>query len=149
MDRARRDGMPLSVALIDVDHFKKINDSFGHTVGDLVLKEISAIFTRSLRIYDCVGRYGGEEFLLILPGCGIEGALLRAEQLRLAVQSARIMDGETLLQVTASFGVASDFPSDYDAEAVIRTLDLALYRAKNCGRNCVIPAEMNMPLCES
>jgi diguanylate cyclase (GGDEF)-like protein len=149
MNRSRRDGMPLSVVLIDIDHFKTINDRFGHTVGDLVLKEISAIFTRFLRIYDCVGRYGGEEFLLILPGCGIESALTRAEQLRQAVQSARIMDGETTLQVTASFGVASDFPSDYEAEAVIRTVDTALYRAKSTGRNCVISAEMNMRLCES
>jgi diguanylate cyclase (GGDEF)-like protein len=65
------------------------------------------------------------------------------------VQSARIMNGETTLQVTASFGVASDFPSDYEAEAVIRTVDTALYRAKSRGRNCVIPAEMNLPLCES
>jgi diguanylate cyclase len=149
MNRSRRDRMPLSVVLIDIDHFKTINDSFGHTVGDLVLKEVSAIFTRFLRIYDCVGRYGGEEFLLILPGCGIESALARAEQLRLAVQSARIMDGETTLQVTASFGVASDFPSDYEAEAVIRNVDTALYRAKSTGRNCVISAEMNMRLCES
>jgi diguanylate cyclase (GGDEF)-like protein len=149
MGRSRRDGMPLSVVLIDVDHFKKINDRFGHPVGDLVLKEISTIFTRSLRVYDWVGRYGGEEFLLILPGCEMETALIRAEQLRMAVQSARIMDGATRLQVTASFGVASDFPSDYEAEAVIRTVDTALYRAKASGRNCVVPFEMNVPLYES
>ena len=79
----------------------------------------------------------------------MESALLRAEQLRLAVQSARIMNGETTLQVTASFGVASNFPSDYEAEAVIRTVDTALYRAKSAGRNCVIPAEMKVPACES
>jgi diguanylate cyclase len=149
MNRSRHDGSPLSVVLIDIDHFKKVNDSFGHPAGDLVLKEISAIFTRSLRTYDRVGRYGGEEFLLILPGCRMESALIRAEQLRLAVQSARIMDGETTLQVTASFGVASDFPSDYEAADVIRTVDTALYRAKSSGRNCVIPAEMDAPLCES
>jgi diguanylate cyclase len=149
MNRSRRDRMPLSVVLIDIDHFKNINDSFGHTVGDLVLKEISGIFSRFLRVYDCVGRYGGEEFLLILPGCGMESALLRAEQLRLAVQSARIMNGETTLQVTASFGVASNFPSAYEAEAVIRTVDTALYQAKSAGRNCVIPAEMKVPVCES
>lgn len=149
ISRSYRDGTPLSVALIDIDYFKKINDSFGHPAGDLILKDISEIFTRSLRPYDYVGRYGGEEFLLILPGCGMESALIRAEQLRLAVQSARITDGETTLQVTASFGVASDFPPDYEAEAVIRIVDTALYRAKSSGRNCVIPAEMDMPLCES
>jgi diguanylate cyclase len=151
MNRARRNETPLCVVLIDVDHFKQINDNFGHPAGDLVLQEVGAIFTRSLRPYDYAGRYGGEEFLLILPGCGLETALLRAEQLRLAVQSARILDGETLLQVTASFGVASAFPSQEDAETVIRAVDAALYRAKRSGRNCVtpaIPAEMDIPLCE-
>ena len=149
MIRSLRDGAPLSVILADIDHFKKVNDSFGHLAGDLVLKEIGAVFTRTLRPYDCVGRYGGEEFLLILPNCGIESALIRCEQLRVAVQSARIMDGEAVLQVTASFGVASAFPSHYEAEAVIRAVDAALYRAKSSGRNCVIQAEMDVPICES
>ena len=142
MIRSFRDGTPLSVILADVDHFKRVNDSFGHLAGDLVLKEIGAVFTRTLRPYDCVGRYGGEEFLLILPNCGIESALIRGEQLRVAVQSARIMDGETLLQVTASFGVALALPSHYEAETVIRAVDAALYRAKSSGRNCVIQAEI-------
>ena len=149
MNRSLRDGTPLSVILVDVDHFKKINDSFGHLAGDLVLKEIGTIFTRSLRPYDCVGRYGGEEFLLILPNCGIESALIRGEQLRVAVQSARVMDGETMLQVTASFGVALALPFHYEAETVIRAVDAALYRAKSSGRNCVIQAEMDIQLCES
>ena len=149
MNRSLRDGTPLSVILVDVDHFKKINDSFGHLAGDLVLKEIGTIFTRSLRPYDSVGRYGGEEFLLILPNCGMESALIRGEQLRVAVQSARIMDGETMLQVTASFGVASALPFHYEAETVIRAVDAALYRAKSSGRNCVIQAEMDIQLCES
>jgi diguanylate cyclase (GGDEF)-like protein len=149
MNRSLRDGTPLSVILADVDHFKRVNDSFGHLAGDLVLKEIGTVFTRTLRPYDCVGRYGGEEFLLILPNCGLESALMRGEQLREAVQSARIRDGETMLQVTASFGVASAFPSDYDAETVIRAVDAALYRAKSSGRNCVVPAEMNVSIYES
>jgi diguanylate cyclase len=149
MNRARRNETPLSVVLIDVDHFKKVNDGFGHPAGDLVLQKLSAVFTQSLRPYDAVGRYGGEEFLLILPGCELESALTRAEQLRLAVQSAHIMEGETMLQVTASFGVASAIPSHYEAETVIRAVDTALYRAKNSGRNCVVSAEMGIPLCES
>jgi diguanylate cyclase (GGDEF)-like protein len=149
MNRSLRDGMPLSVILVDVDHFKKINDSFGHLAGDLVLKEISSIFTHSLRPYDSVGRYGGEEFLLILPNCGNDSALVRAEQLRAAVESARILDGETLLQVTGSFGVASAFPSHYEAETVIRAVDTALYLAKSGGRNCVIQSEMSAPLRKS
>jgi diguanylate cyclase (GGDEF)-like protein len=149
MSRSFRNGTPLSVVLIDVDHFKKINDTFGHLAGDLVLKEVSAIFTSALRSYDGVGRYGGEEFLLILPNCEIESALLRAEQLRQAVQSAQIMDGDTMLQVTASFGVASAFPAHYEAETVIRAVDTALYQAKSNGRNCVIQADTHTPLYES
>ena len=146
MNRSIRDGTPLSVILADVDHFKKVNDSFGHLAGDLVLKEIGAVLTRTLRPYDYVGRYGGEEFLLILPNCDLESALLRAEHLREAVQSARIVDGDTMLKVTASFGVVSAFPSHYEAEAIIRAVDAALYRAKSSGRNCVIQAEMDLVL---
>ena len=140
MIRSLRDRTPLSVILADIDHFKKVNDTFGHIAGDLVLKEIGMVLSRTLRPYDRVGRYGGEEFLMILPNCGMESALVRGEQLRAAVQSAHIMDGKTSLQVTASFGVASVFPS-YEAETVIRAVDAALYRAKSCGRNCVIEAE--------
>ena len=149
LDRSRQDGMPLSVILVDIDHFKKINDTFGHPVGDLVLKELSGIFMSCLRAHDWGGRYGGEEFLFILPGCRMEDALARAEELRQAVQSAHIVDGDTGLKVTASFGVASDFNSNCESEAVIRVVDTALYRAKNNGRNCVVAAQINMPLCES
>jgi diguanylate cyclase (GGDEF)-like protein len=142
MNRSLREESPLSVVLIDVDHFKRVNDSFGHLAGDRVLKAISEILTSSVRPYDYVGRYGGEEFLLILPDCAIESALIRAEELRLAVQAARMMEGETTLQVTASFGVGSAFPSHYEPEAVIRAVDSALYQAKSSGRNCVIQAEI-------
>jgi len=141
VDRSRRHGVPLSVILVDLDHFKQVNDTFGHPSGDLVLKEISAIFQRSVRSYDWVGRYGGEEFLLILPGSSFLSARIRAEQFRVAVETARILDGKTTIPVTASFGVASGFPSDY--EAMIQTTDAALYRAKANGRNCVAATEIN------
>ena len=143
INRSFREKMSLSVILIDVDYFKKINDNFGHLAGDLVLRELSAILTHSLRPYDCVGRYGGEEFLLILPNCEVENALIRAEQLRVAVESAHIMDGETRLQVTASFGVASPFLTYGETETVIRAVDAALYRAKSSGRNCVVQSEVD------
>ncbi|WP_058189499.1 GGDEF domain-containing protein [Terracidiphilus gabretensis] len=146
ISRSTRDKTPLSVILVDVDHFKKINDTFGHLAGDLVLKEIGAIFTHYLRPYDYAGRYGGEEFLILLSNCGMENALHRAEQLRQAVESARVVDGETILQVTASFGVTSAFSSHYETETVIRTIDAALYQAKKSGRNCIVPIEMNTPL---
>jgi len=140
VDRAQRDGSPLSVILVDLDHFKEVNDTFGHPSGDLVLKEISTIFQRSVRTYDWVGRYGGEEFLLILPGSSFVSARIRAEQFRMAVQTARILDGNTVIQVTASFGVASGFTPDF--ETMIHVADAALYRAKNNGRNCVMATEI-------
>jgi diguanylate cyclase (GGDEF)-like protein len=138
--RSRREKAPLSVILMDLDYFKQINDTMGHPAGDLALKEMGAILLRSVRSYDWVGRYGGEEFLLILPGSNFGSARLRAEQLRQAVQSARIADGAQPIQMTASFGVASGFPTDY--EALIKAADDALYQAKSSGRNCVIGAEI-------
>jgi diguanylate cyclase (GGDEF)-like protein len=143
VDRSLRDGMPLSVILVDLDHFKHINDTFGHPSGDLVLKEIGALLLRSVRSYDWVGRYGGEEFLLVLQGSSFVSARIRAEQLRMAVQAARVVDDKTAIQVTASFGVASGLPSDY--ETLIQAADTALYEAKNHGRNCVIATEIDSP----
>ena len=127
--------------LVDLDHFKNVNDTYGHPAGDLVLKEISSIIQRAVRNYDWVGRYGGEELMIILPGSSFVGARLRAEQLRMAVQAARIVDGELALQITASFGVASGIPGDY--EAIIQAADAALYKAKNSGRNCVMATEID------
>jgi len=141
VDRSRREKTPLSVILVDLDHFKRVNDTHGHPAGDLVLKEVAAIFQAAVRSYDWVGRYGGEEFLLIFPGSGFTGARQRAEQLRLAVQAAHIHDGHTAIPVTASFGVASGFPANY--EVLIHSADTALYRAKDNGRNCVMATELH------
>jgi diguanylate cyclase (GGDEF)-like protein len=141
--RAGREGGPLSVMLVDLDHFKYVNDNFGHPAGDLVLREIAAILQRSVRSYDWVGRYGGEEFLLILPGSGLTSARRRAEQFRMAVEAAHIPNGDTDIPVTASFGVASGYASDY--ETLIQAADVALYRAKANGRNCVVATEIGLP----
>jgi diguanylate cyclase (GGDEF)-like protein len=143
VDRSQREGSPLSLILVDLDHFKNVNDTFGHPSGDLVLKEISAVLQSSVRSYDWVGRYGGEEFLLILPGSNFAGARVRAENMRIAVQAAHIHDGERVIPITASFGVAAGFPSQY--EILIQTADEALYRAKDNGRNCVIATEIEPP----
>ena len=140
VSRSGREGTPLTVIMVDLDHFKKVNDTFGHAAGDLVLKETGAIFQRSVRSYDSVGRYGGEEFLLILPGSNFLSAHRRSEQLRAAVQTARILYGETAIPVTASFGVASGFPSS--GESMVLAADAALYRAKENGRNCVMATEI-------
>ena len=140
VERSRRDSAPLTAIMVDLDQFKHVNDTFGHPAGDLVLAKIGAIFQRLVRPYDCVGRYGGEEFLLILTGTNFGSARRRAEELRVAVQAARILNGETAIQVTASFGAASGFPSD--PESMVLAADAALYRAKENGRNCVMATEI-------
>jgi len=141
VDRSQRDGTQLSVILVDLDYFKRVNDTMGHRAGDLALKETGAIFQRSVRSYDWVGRYGGEEFLLILPGSDFEAARARAEHLRGVLQAAKIGEGDKTFSVTASFGVATGYPTDH--EALIQMADAALYRAKNNGRNCVVATEIS------
>jgi diguanylate cyclase (GGDEF)-like protein len=140
VDRSRRESVPLSVIMVDLDQFKNVNDTFGHPVGDRVLKEIGRLLQGSVRSYDWVGRYGGEEFLLILPGSSFANAHARLERLRLAVQTARIQHEERAIQVTASFGAASGFPTG--SEEMIFAADAALYRAKENGRNCVVTMEI-------
>ncbi|MDR3739108.1 MAG: diguanylate cyclase [Terracidiphilus sp.] len=140
VDRSRREGLPLSIILVDLDFFKRINDTFGHPAGDEVLREASAIFQQMVRSYDWVGRYGGEEFLLILPGSTFQHARQRAEELRQALESADIRDSGKKIPLTASFGVACGYP--YGHEELIRRADEALYEAKNMGRNCVMAVEI-------
>lgn len=140
VERSQRDGTPLSIILVDLDYFKRINDAMGHVMGDLTLREAGAIFQRSVRSYDWVGRYGGEEFLLILPGSDFEAARARADHLRTTLQATSIGEGDKTFSVTASFGVAAGFPTNY--EEMIQIADAALYRAKNTGRNCVMATEI-------
>lgn len=112
----------------------------GHVAGDLALREAAAIFQRSVRSYDWVGRYGGEEFLLILPGSDFEAARGRAEHLRATLQATCMGDAGKTFSVTASFGVVAGLPTDYDE--MIQIADAALYSAKNSGRNCVMATEI-------
>jgi len=142
VDRSRRNGAPLSLILVDLDNFKKVNDTHGHMIGDTVLKEVAGIFARSVRSYDWVGRYGGEEFLLILPGSDFASARLRAEQLRMAVESTLMGEGNMSISITASFGVASGIPLNY--EPLIQAADKALYRAKDNGRNRVEATQLDL-----
>ena len=144
VERSKREGQPLSVILVDMDFFKRINDTYGHPAGDQVLRDAAGIFQGMVRTYDWVGRYGGEEFLLILPGVAFAQAQQRAEELRLAIESARVIEDEVVIPLTASFGVASGFGDNY--EEFIREADTALYRAKNNGRNCVMATEMSVKL---
>jgi diguanylate cyclase (GGDEF)-like protein len=134
--RARRDATPVGIVLADVDHFKSVNDKFGHETGDFVLKEIATRFTGSLREYDGVGRYGGEEFLLVIPGCDLDTTVRRADQIRNSIATTPISTPHGCMSVTVSMGVTVA-ESSTDPESLLRNADLALYQAKNNGRNRV------------
>ncbi|TDP44036.1 diguanylate cyclase [Zavarzinia compransoris] len=137
--RAGRDNTPLSVLMIDADHFKRLNDSFGHEAGDHVLAEIGRLLAAQFRAGDIACRYGGEEFTVILPGAGQADARRRAEQLRAAVAGhAFVHQDRDIGQVTLSIGVAT-LPEDGDtADALLTSGDKALYAAKQAGRNRVV-----------
>lgn len=136
--KAQRSDAAVGVVLTDVDHFKQINDHHGHPAGDAVLRECAQRLRSSLRAYDAVGRYGGEEFLIVLPGCGRAVAGDVAERARAALTQAPVNYGGTLIPVTASFGVAvADATDGFELENAIRRADEALYRAKARGRNRV------------
>jgi two-component system, cell cycle response regulator len=134
--RSHREGTPLGVILVDVDHFKKVNDELGHEAGDYVLQEIAKRFSASLREYDGVGRYGGEEFLLVMPGCDLETTVRRANLIREAISSPGIRAPLKLTTVTVSMGAAVAEPT-MNSESLLRHADLALYQAKRNGRNRV------------
>lgn len=134
LSRARREKQPLSCVLLDVDRFKRINDTIGHQTGDNVLCQISAILRRSIRAYDIVARWGGEEFLLVLPGATVGAAGALAERIRLEVARMPTPIGEG---ITVSGGVA-EFDRDYNFERTLGLADQRLYQAKAAGRNCVI-----------
>lgn len=133
ISRARRQNTPLSCVLLDIDHFKDVNDTFGHQAGDYVLREISALLRRTVRAYDILVRWGGEEFLVVLPGVEQEQALKLAERIRAAIENLPLAG---IGGVTASVGVAS-LGTDYSFEAMFAAADRRLYSAKSSGRNTV------------
>jgi two-component system cell cycle response regulator len=136
--RASREDQPVSVLLADLDWFKKVNDTYGHLTGDAVLVEAARRMKATVRGYDAVGRYGGEEFLFVLPGCGAAVADAQAERIRAAVAAAPFSNATPGLQVTCSIGVASrDHAAIEHTDQLVREADLALYRAKRLGRNRV------------
>jgi len=141
--RARRDSRPVAVLMADLDEFKSINDRLGHLVGDAVLREAARRLCSCVRRSDEVGRYGGEEFLIVLPGCGGQAALARAEQFRAAVGGTPIRFAGGSVNVTCSFGLHSVMAGVCDRDEFMRKADAALYRAKRLGRDRVETAEMN------
>ena len=135
--RARRSQLPLSLIMFDLDHFKDVNDRYGHLCGDAVLAAVGVRMRDVLRGSDLKCRYGGEEFLVLLPETPIEGAKRVADTLRRELADLPIHWKDETLSVTASFGVTVALPSEIDSEAIIGRADTALYRAKEQGRNCV------------
>jgi diguanylate cyclase (GGDEF)-like protein len=131
----------VTVILADIDHFKDVNDTYGHAAGDLVLQRISQMMLASVRNYDAVSRYGGEEFLLVLAGCELKNGSERAERIRFAIAAEPVIIGVARVPLTLSMGVASSAEwSTLNAEALIKKADEALYSAKNQGRNRVVLA---------
>lgn len=135
--REERPGGNVTVALVDLDHFKQINDTHGHEAGDEVLKETARRMRAALRDVDAAGRYGGEEFLVVLGAADGAGGLLAADRVRVAIGAAPIAIRTTTVRVTASVGVASRPARQCDQAALVSAADAALYRAKSRGRNCV------------
>lgn len=132
--KAIRHTLPLSVLMIDIDHFKNINDTFGHLTGDLILKEVSGLLKQSARKEDIAARFGGEEFVIILDTCTASDALMKAETLRKAIEDLN----PNGVRVTASFGVAQLEQDTAGHENLLKNADTALYVAKNEGRNRVV-----------
>ena len=134
ISRAKREKRPLSCILLDVDRFKQVNDTLGHQAGDQLLRDVSTLLRRTVRAYDIVVRWGGEEFLLVLPGVDLDVARMLAERVRTAVEA---LESQGIGRITISAGVAR-FENDYDFSATLKAADRRLYQAKSGGRNRVV-----------
>ena len=138
MERVRRYNAPLAMLLLDLDHFKLVNDTYGHLTGDDVLCGLATLLQRTVRTVDTVARYGGEEFVIVLPETGKQGAIAFAERIRDKISSNGFEAGNREIHITASIGVATYPAHGLDsAEDLFRAADAALYRAKGSGRNLV------------
>jgi diguanylate cyclase (GGDEF)-like protein len=139
IERSRRFGTPVGLVMIDIDDFKKVNDTYGHQQGDVVLSKVARVLRELSRDIDEPARYGGEEMAVILPQTDLDGAALAAERMRSAVEGLLVerLGGGDPLQVTASFGVAELPACARDAAELIAQADAALYRAKREGKNTV------------
>ena len=134
---ADRNGENFSIALLDIDFFKRINDSAGHAVGDVVLKRVAACLRENMRDYDICARWGGEEFLILFASCDRQNAGQLAERIRLAVADIPTADLHPALQLTASIGFTEFHPGE-TIDTALKRVDDALYQAKDAGRNCVV-----------
>jgi diguanylate cyclase (GGDEF)-like protein len=139
MNRALRHGSPIAVLMLDIDHFKRINDSYGHPVGDEVLRSVGQVLRDSCRVYDVPGRYGGEEFCIVLPETQIGNTTAVAERIRSRLATTPLSVGDASIVVTASIGIAGMDSSEgvLSATTLVERADRALYSAKHHGRNRV------------
>ncbi len=139
LDRGERENKPLGVIMLDIDYFKKINDFFGHDIGDIALLQVVSRIKRKVRKSDKVGRYGGDEVIVVLPNCGLAEVRKISERLRASVARRGVKAGQEIFPVTISAGCASsENKRQPSAERLIRAADAALLKAKNQGRNCVV-----------
>lgn len=138
LSRVQRGGGFLSLLILDIDHFKEINDHYGHQGGDMVLAEAASVFRKELRVYDTAARYGGDEFIAVIPGASLNEAMAVAERIRISVEKSRFSERMEAVQLTVSIGVAAYSCARIETmEDFIREADGALYRAKAGGRNRV------------
>lgn len=137
LDRGRRTGENLGLLMLDLDHFKKINDTHGHLVGDTVLEEVAKRLAKSVRSYDWVGRYGGEEFLVIVSNCPASAVEKYGERLRAALADKSVATAAGEIAMSASIGASCSQQGGFDQDSLLRAADAALYRAKELGRNRV------------
>jgi diguanylate cyclase (GGDEF)-like protein len=133
--RSQRESRPISVLMVDLDRFKSVNDTYGHLAGDAVLREAATRMAAAVRCYDGLGRYGGEEFLVVLPGCDLPAAQAQAERVREALAESPVRIPGHEVAISCSIGIACS--PGFDPEVLIRDADAALYEAKRSGRNCV------------
>lgn len=144
--RVNRGGKPVGAIMADIDHFKQVNDRYGHVTGDAVLRAIAGRMLQRMRPYDAVGRYGGEEFLIVLPGCDGENAAALADRLRLSICNTPMATPEGEIPITISLGIVVCNGGESDAGVLIHAADRALYRAKEKGRNRVEVAVLETSL---
>jgi len=147
LSRARRDNTPLAILMVDLDHFKAINDNYGHQVGDIALHTSASLLKDAIRNTDLLGRYGGEEFCIVLPGADLDAALRTAERCRSNIESADIRADESQLKLTASFGLVSVSAQKINEiyvqlDSLLKQADTALYKAKDQGRNQVVSSPL-------
>jgi diguanylate cyclase (GGDEF)-like protein len=144
--RSRREEKPVAVIMADIDHFKQINDAHGHSVGDVVLKATADRMRALFRAYDSIGRYGGEEFLIVLPGCDLAAGVEQAERMRNAICSQDVCVANATIPVSVSMGVAATTCDGPESAELLLAADKALYAAKNAGRNRV-EASLQLATC--